>query len=197
MYTIMKKQGFILLLFVFGILLSSCGSAAIPSSVVFANEDTSLVFGASYFPDNKCYTDAGIYYQTEHLLKYYDYNIGKSFVLCGKTNCRHSDEKCAAWYDDFRHVKGLAMFEDSLYVVALNKNKQSYDLVQMNVVCEDRKTICSIPIGNYSSGNWIASDIRYVYYSGSMAWVGLQYTYLPKADEEQQSGFRIDAEEAV
>ena len=86
--------------------LTACGNNRIPnSSATPAILSTSIAqenllakscqaFGVSAFPSNN---GRGLYLPSDNTMRYYDFELGESVILCAQSGCAHADESCTAY----------------------------------------------------------------------------------------------------
>ncbi|MPW24523.1 hypothetical protein GC105_01785 [Alkalibaculum sp. M08DMB] len=187
----MRKMGFktlysiVVLLFI-STAISACNSRPISESSIHLNASVSeeLVFGAGSFGFTYSVSEYGLFYHKNNKLQYYDLEAKESYVLCSKANCSHSDASCGAWYKNMDDATGLAMYGENVYVIKLNPDSNTYDLLSMDPTGSNQKVIYSLDVGEYKPGSWVANDIGDVYYAGGMAWFSAQYQYIGEVTEE-------------
>ena len=190
----MKKKLAVLLamLLLLCLTLTGCKSPSISESGLepVELEEYEVLFGAKALGavSDYCINESGIFYLKDGQMKYYEFASEQSYVLCGRANCRHKDESCPAYYDweKINSVVGLAMVGDARYVVKRNEEANTCDLLQTDLYGEQQKVIYSLDIGDYQPGNWVVSEVSYVYYTRNMAWLTVRYQYV---EEDGGSGF--------
>ncbi|WP_207706922.1 hypothetical protein [Alkalibaculum sporogenes] len=166
--------------------MSACNSRPISESSIQLNSSVSeeVVLGAGSFGFTYSVGEYGLFYHKNNKLQYYDLEAKESYVLCSKANCSHSDASCGAWYKNMDDATGLAMYGENVYVIKLNPDSNTYDLLSMDPTGSNQKVIYSLDVGEYKPGSWVANDIGDVYYAGGMAWFSAQYQYIGEVTEE-------------
>jgi len=177
--------GVIALIIISAAILTLFKSGPISESSILLNSSgyDDLVFGADEMGQVYSICEHGIFYQKNSLMRYYDFEANKSYVLCDKPNCKHSDSSCGAWYGNMLDATGLALYGENLYVVKRNSERNTYELISMDMTGGSQKIVYSLDIGDMEPGAWVLSTIRRVYYAGGMAWFSVQYQYVGEAGE--------------
>ena len=90
-----------------------------------------------------CKTEKGYYLQNEGLLYFFDSELGRMIVVCGKPECPHNDVDCNAWINS----KLLSYYNDKLYYVNGDAIHNSYKtLCSMNLDGTDHTDVQVIQI---------------------------------------------------
>lgn len=95
-----------------------------------------------------CKTEKGYYLQNEGLLYFFDNELGRMIVVCGKPECPHNDVDCNAWINS----KLLSYYDGKLYYENGDAIHNSYDtLCSMSLDGTDHTDVQVIQI---SEPNW-------------------------------------------
>ncbi|MCL2136768.1 MAG: hypothetical protein FWH40_04515 [Coriobacteriia bacterium] len=140
--------------------------------------DRDLVIGASAFGYMGCYCDKGLVYFKDRRMWYLDCSENKPYIICSRANCQHNDENCFAWISYVNSAYGLALFDESFYVIKRDDKKNSFDLLQMELGSGVIRTVSTLDIGENKPGNWTLIGLAgRVYYVGDFAWIEATYQY--------------------
>lgn len=95
-----------------------------------------------------CKTEKGYYLQNEGLLYFFDNELGRMIVVCGKPECPHNDVDCNAWINS----KLLSYYDGKLYYAQGDAIHNSYiTLCSMNL---DGTNHTDIQVIQISEPNW-------------------------------------------
>lgn len=130
-----------------------------------------------------CTTEAGLFYANGNLLRFFDLEEKKRYILCTETVCSHNSSSCPAWYEKPGDMEGIAVHNEKIYAFVKNQKNNTYELTEMNMLAKDRKIIASLPIGNYEVGEWYLNGFDEVYYCGDMVWATLVMEYIASEEE--------------
>ena len=161
------------------VLSSACTRPISESSAVnnlTGTDENKVIYGASSLGSFHSISEQGIFSHDVRHLKYYDPETKESYVICSKSNCRHSDSGCSGWYEPLSAV-GLALYGKNVYVFKRNESKNSYDLICMDISGNSQKTVCTFNTGSCSEEGWHLSSIYDVCYVGGMVWFKGSYSY--------------------
>lgn len=179
--------GVISLTIISAVILNLFKSGPISESSILLNSSgyDDLVLGADEMGQVYSICEHGIFYQKNNLMRYYDFEANKSYVLCDKPNCNHLNKSCGAWYENMLAATGLALYGENLYVVKCNSEYNTYEIISMDMTGGSQKVVYSLDIGDMKPGEWVMGlgAIRRVYYAGGMAWFSAQYQYVGEAGE--------------
>lgn len=90
-----------------------------------------------------CKTEKGYYLQNEGLLYFFDNELGRMIVVCGKPECPHNDVDCNAWINS----KLLSYYDGKLYYAQGDSIHNSYiTLCSMNLDGTDHTDVQVIQI---------------------------------------------------
>jgi len=164
---------------IIGILMLSSGcSHSLTDTSIQPLSRNNPVVSASPLGYTNNISESGLFYFKNQTMRYLNYDVNTSFILCSQVNCRHSDQKCNAWYNGLYGAYGLAQFGENIYVFKYNDSEHTYDLLEMDLTAGNNKTICSIEAGDYSPGTWaIISFSNYASYAGHYVWLEATYQY--------------------
>ena len=156
-------------------------SQPISESTVYKNltdaDENTVIYGASSLGSDKSVGEHGIFWHEISLLKYYDVKAKESYVICSKSNCRHSDSSCSGWYAQPFDASGLALYGKNVYAIKLNEGRNAYELISMDISGNNQKAVSSFAAGDYSKEGWILSSLQDVCYIGGRAWFRADYYY--------------------
>ena len=94
-----------------------------------------------------CKTEKGYYLQNEGLLYFFDNELGRMIVVCGKPECSYNDVDCNAWINS----KLLSYYDGKLYYVNGDAIHNSYKtLCSMNLDGTDHTDVQVIQISEPS-----------------------------------------------
>ncbi|MCH1984502.1 hypothetical protein MCG98_18270 [Ruminococcus sp. OA3] len=150
------------------------------------NEDA-VVYGADGWGESYSVNDYGMLYARDNVIRYYDLGAEESYALCDKANCLHLNEKCTAWYRDWTAVHGIAYYQDGICLFKRNDDKNTYELIRMDVTGKNQKVIARLDIGDWKSGSWYLSSLGDIYYSAGRAVVGADYTWIEGEGDSSQT----------
>lgn len=148
-----------------------------------------------------CTTESGLFYTNNHLLRFYDFESKKKYILCAENNCVHNSASCSAWYEKEGDMEGIAVHNEKVYAFIRNEKENTYDFTEMNMMAKQRKVLATVPIGNYEKGEWFLQGFGDSYYCGDMVWVTLRLSCLYDAEydiyKEQCIGIHLDTGEKI
>lgn len=123
-------------------------------------------------------TEGGLFYCSNHLLRFLSFQDFKRYILCSKSACLHNNKNCSAWYEMYDDIQCMAVHNEKLYAFMRNKDKNTYDLTEMSLTATNREVITSLPIGEFKEGEWFLAGIGESYYCGNMLWTDLVREYV-------------------
>jgi len=184
--------------------LPGCSSASgtVADSQISPTPIDRVIISPDPFGLSSCVCESGIVYFDDHLMKYLDYETNTPHLICSRPNCKHSDESCLAWFDSPHDVSGLVEFGGFFYVIKFAVNRNTYDLIRMDIGSSTQKVAFSLNAGDYSTGSWRINNLpNSVYYAGSYAWLELTYqlnegpiigAYTDPKDDTQIIGINLE-----
>ncbi len=151
---------------------------------------------------------AGYFFEDGKLLRFYDFETEKTYILCGKANCMHTGEGCAAYVPGYTvdllggTAKGVAQVGEYVYFAYLRTEQDetygykipiAYDLVRMDPQTGARKTIVSFPAlyhtrGTVTDEGFYTENIDSVSYCNGWAWLNLTMTQPDPMENGVQTG---------
>jgi len=153
---------------------------------VAISDDKSVILGAETVGHNYSVNEYGIFFLENSRMQFYDFSTNNSYVLCDKVNCRHADDSCSAWYESEFQVKGMAFVNGMIYVMKLNSNQNSYDLIEMDITGNNLKVIYSLDIGDYKDNSWVVNFVEdSVIYAKDIAWINVSWEYVVNKEESR------------
>lgn len=109
-----------------------------------------------------CKTEKGYYLQNEGLLYFYDNELGRMIVVCGKPECSHNDVDCNAWINS----KLLSYYNGKLYYVNGDAIHNSYrTLCSMNLDGTDHADVQVIQM---SEPSWRVNCADPIFVNGTV-----------------------------
>lgn len=185
--------GFLALLLAGGLLLPRIWMRPAPAGMVLTNT-TKPVVGAGSGITGKSYCDQGIFMlsRTNALMRFFEYETKKTYVMCGNSFCSHSNADCPAWYD-YRHpTVGLASYCGVIYALIWNDVRGAYELCSMQLDGTGRTALAELPktAVTLSDGSRTQSTVTDVVYSGGYAWITFAETQETEAKENWEVGMQ-------
>lgn len=175
-----------LILYAMSIFLCACGKAETLSVKIPATSTDVVVQGADDFGKLSVGETGVLHIKDQHIL-FFDYEAKKDYVICSRANCRHNDGSCNGWYSGYHGAWGLAEYGGKLYCFIGNSEKNVYQLVQMDLDGNHRKSIAEIDLGDNSPGQWSLNTFPFeTYYAGDKVITKLEWLYNP-ADKSETS----------
>ena len=159
--------------------LAACRSGLNGAVPAGREERAEFVVGAADIGDVYSFSENGFFYLQGGCMRYYDLATDSSSVFCGLPNCMHIQQSCPARYGgvpESKNAIGLAAYGDYAYVMKLNEEAATFDLLQMDLSGNLLQTIYSMKLGNDSFDSWRLSSIDSVVYADNRAWVTAAYT---------------------
>lgn len=175
----------ILVLCIAGYCIYSYNSPGSLSAEIEGTSTDTVVQGADDF--GKFSTgEAGVLRLEDGHLLFFDYKSKKDYVICSRANCRHNDDSCSGWYSGYHGAVGLAEYGGKVYCFINNAEQNVYELVQMDLDGNHRKTIAEIDCGDSVPGKWEADlNLSAAYYAGNKVITTVNWRYNP-ADKEEE-----------
>lgn len=113
--------------------------------------------------------DNGYYYISNMVIYFYDNNTKKSYPICNKINCNHSDDECSAYLSPFNFYSGqLSYYDGNLYVLGWetkNANVRENYLYQISLENFKRKKAAYLFDSSGSASCSFLIHRGYVYYN--------------------------------
>uniref|UniRef100_UPI0040561662 hypothetical protein n=1 Tax=Agathobacter sp. TaxID=2021311 RepID=UPI0040561662 len=134
--------------------------------------------GHYYNSEKVTITEGGLFYCSNHLLRFLNFEDFKKYILCSKAACLHNSDSCSAWYEMYDDIQCMAVHNERMYAFFKNKDKNTYDLTEMSLTATERKVIVSLPIGEFETGEWSIAGIGESYYCGNMLWADIVRQYV-------------------
>lgn len=107
-----------------------------------------------------CKTEKGYYLQNEGLLYFFDNELGRMIVVCGKPECPHNDIDCNAWINS----KLLSYYDGKLYYAQSDAIHNSYiTLCSMN---SDGTDHTDVQVIQMSEPSWSVNCAEPVFVNG-------------------------------
>lgn len=176
------------LLLVGALLLPRLWMRPAPAGMVLTNTTKPVVGADAGVSVGRSYCDQGIFMlsRSNTLMRFFEYETGKTYVMCGESSCLHNGPDCPAWYDPQHPTQGLAAYGGSIYAVIWNDARSAYELCTMQLDGTGRKALATLPDGSVtlSNGTVAASTVTDVVYSGGHAWITVS--------ETREAGFKED-----
>jgi hypothetical protein len=142
-----------------------------------------MVVSASPLGYTSCIGEKGLLYFNSPVMRYLDIATNKSYVLCSRPNCPHTNKNCLAWYGSINDAYGLAQFGEYIYVMKHNYDNNTFEMIQMDLAASTQRVISSLDLGEFIPGTWILHGLpESVYYAGDHAWFEATYQYCEAFD---------------
>ena len=146
-----------------------------PAGMTLTNTTKPVVGASGDRIDGKSYCDQGIFLlsRSNTRMRFFEYETGKTYVMCGESSCLHSGSDCPAWYDYMHPTQGLAAYRGSIYALIWNDARSAYELCSMQFDGTGRTALAALPnsVITLSNGSVTKSTVSDVVYSGGHAWI--------------------------
>lgn len=108
--------------------------------------------------------ETGIFYISEDLLCYYDYDTENRYALCSMPGCKHNDGDCNAYVGDMEWYGGYTLYDGEIYYLCKPAVCNYLELIRMDLTGRQKEIVTSIYAGRENTGEWRISDVGEIYY---------------------------------
>ena len=108
--------------------------------------------------------ETGIFYISEDLLCYYDYDTENRYALCSMPGCKHNDGDCNAYVGDMEWYGGYTLYDGEIYYLCKPAVCNYLELIRMDLTGRQKEIVTSIYAGRENTGEWRLSDVGQIYY---------------------------------
>lgn len=108
--------------------------------------------------------ETGIFYISEDVLCYYDYDTENRYALCSMPGCKHNDGDCNAYVGDMEWYGGYTLYDGEIYYLCKPAVCNYLELIRMDLTGRQKEIVTSIYAGRENTGEWRLSDVGQIYY---------------------------------
>ena len=177
----MKKAISIILLLSIALTLCACKGQIDENWKADAGEKDMIV-GAVPQYDHVSVHEKGVFFLSQGLLSYYDYDSNASFVLCSAPNCSHSE--CVA--NAGHRATGFALYGGFAYYFRPCTDSAQWEFVRVNIQEQSETSVAAFGGAGDEENAYVVSSVSDVYYSDGKVWARVQY-FFTAPDQESYS----------
>ena len=108
--------------------------------------------------------ETGIFYISEDVFCYYDYDTENRYALCSMPGCKHNDGDCNAYVGDMEWYGGYTLYDGEIYYLCKPAVCNYLELIRMDLTGRQKEIVTSIYAGRENTGEWRLSDVGQIYY---------------------------------